>query len=255
MHANEERADLDLYLEEYSYDSMFGPAEVFTVETDEGLPLRCLYVGGGFQSATYFGDKRFDLPFDYCKAFDVVFNRAEAPTEFLVLGGGGLSYPKHLLTTRPNANIDVVEIDPTIVEIARKHFFVDELEELHGDSLRIYAEDGNKFMREAQECSYDVVINDTFAGTVQDAPLLSPESLELTKSVMRANGFYLLNAVVEDDEDEDEDTRSRALDELANIRSALSSVFGNVVCKDVIDENYYGSINHVFIASDGPIIC
>ena len=90
----------DELLEEFSYPTMFGEAQVFTLETDDederecedtdakchgesggsdgaetendaserlesadtdqhGKPIRVLYVGGGFQSASYLGDARF----------------------------------------------------------------------------------------------------------------------------------------------------------------------------------------------------
>lgn len=244
---------LDPYLQEYRYDSMFGTAEVFTMETDDGVPLRCLYVDGGFQSATYLGEDRFQLPFEYCKAFDIVFNRKPEPTSFLMLGGGAFSYPKHLLTAYDDTRIDVVEIDPVVIDIARRHFFVDELEDRCKDRLRAFAEDGRVFLRTAEEGAYDVVINDTFGGTVQDAPLLSEEALLLAKRAMTKGGIYLLNAVVNDDEDVEEDERAQALQELEHIRQVLCRMFANVVCQDVEDENFDGCINHIYIASDGKL--
>lgn len=248
-----EQPQLDPYLEEYSYDSMFGCAEVFTVETDDGQPLRCMYIDGGFQSATYLGENRFELPFDYCRAFDVAFERNPEPTDFLMIGGGGFSYQKHAMPRHPYAHFDVVEIDPVVIEIARKHFFVSELEEKYGERLNVFAEDGLEFLRHAEQDRYDVVINDAFAGVVLDSPLLSEEGLSLAKRTLRNGGLYLLNVVVDDDEDADEETRAQAMQELENIQNALASSFANVARNDVEDENYFGSINHIYIASDGPI--
>jgi len=42
----------DDLLEEHVYPTVFGDAEMFVPQTEEGVPLRALYVGGGFQSAT-----------------------------------------------------------------------------------------------------------------------------------------------------------------------------------------------------------
>jgi len=42
----------DDLLEEHVYPTVFGDAEMFVPQTEEGMPLRALYVGGGFQSAT-----------------------------------------------------------------------------------------------------------------------------------------------------------------------------------------------------------
>ena len=41
----------DDLLEGHVYPTMFGDAEVFALQTEEGMPFRALYVGGGFQSA------------------------------------------------------------------------------------------------------------------------------------------------------------------------------------------------------------
>ena len=56
--------------EDCSYPSMFGEAQVFNVEASDGTPLRMLYIGDGFQSATYVGERRMEPPFAYCRAFD-----------------------------------------------------------------------------------------------------------------------------------------------------------------------------------------
>lgn len=237
----------DPLLEEYSYDSMFGPAEVFCIETDGGVPLRVLYVDGGFQSATFLGENRFLAPFAYCRAFDVMFQREPSPKRILLLGGGAFSYPKHALTQRQGVSMDVVEIDPAVIEIARKHFFLDELEQRCGNRLRSFAADGAAFLKDALPASYDAIVNDCFAGTVQDAPLLSPENLMLSKSVLVSGGQYLLNAVF-DEEDE-------AAEQIAaeQVQQALEDAFKFVCHRAVEDEDYAGCINHVYVASDQEI--
>ena len=47
----------------------------------------------------------------------------------LMLGGAAYSYPKHYLKKYKNAEIDVVEIDPELTELARKYF------RLHGEKI------------------------------------------------------------------------------------------------------------------------
>lgn len=238
---------MDPMLEAYEYDSMFGPAEVFSVETSEGKALRLLCIGGGFQSATYLDEERFEVPFKYCKAFDVMFNQEKQPESVLLLGGGAYSYPKHALTKHPSLCMDVVEIDPVVIDIARKHFFVDELEQICQKRLRSFAQDGMEFLKEASEKHYDVVINDSFAGNVQFAPLLSAEGLALSKRALSEGGMYLLNAVVEDETEEQEAA------ELELIYSALTKEFKHVACKGIEDDEFQGCINYLFMASDAEL--
>lgn len=63
------------------------------------------------------------LIFPYTKYF--VLGRYYLPKakNFLMIGGGGYSFPKYLLANYPDATIDVVEIDPKMTEIAKEYFF------------------------------------------------------------------------------------------------------------------------------------
>ena len=235
----------DELLEEHTYPSMFGEAEVFTLETEEGTPLRVLYVDGGFQSATYLGEARFKAPFAYVRALAQMIS-AQGARRVLLLGGGTYSLPKHLLGTAGAADvaIDVVEIDPTVVEIARRHFFVDELECMHGAEgtgrLRTYVGDGAAFLASCDAARYDAIVNDCFAGTVQDAPLLSAEALSDARRALTQNGIYLLNAVAETDDGEDD------LAEIERIEALLNTEFSQIEHVAVEDDEFAGSINHLF---------
>lgn len=249
--ASAQEALQDALLEEYSYPSLFGEAEVFTVETDEGEALRVLYVGGGFQSATYLGECRFEAPFAYCRAFDVLFERQPQAKDILLLGGGAYSYPKHVLTNRSDVRMDVVEIDPVIIDIARRHFFVDELAARCETRLRSFAQDGLAFLRQAQPGSYDALINDSFAGTLLDAPLLSPEGLRLAKRALRETGSYLVNVAL--DEGDEVGSQARGQEELASITATLATVFAEVQVLSVQDEDFAGCVNHIFVCSSVPM--
>lgn len=235
-------------MEEHSYPTMFGTAEVFDMETEDGSPIRALYVGGGFQSVTYTDQRRFQPAFAYCRAFDMLFDAVPEARNVLLLGGGAFSYPKHVLATRPNVHLDVVEVDPAIVRIAHDHFFWDEALQLYGADqqgrprTREFAEDGLAFLEGCDPGSYDAIINDTFAGTVIDAPLLQAQALQRARECLTPQGVYLLNAVAEDEDgNQDEEL-------LGQIRTALAETFSQVEETAVEDEEFTGAINHVFLA-------
>ena len=241
----------DELLEEYSYETMFGDAEVFTLETDKeedgaGEPIRVLYVGGGFQSASYLGERHFDPVFEYYRAFDRAFDAPIDIKQILMIGGGGYSYPKHLLHTRPNVSIDVVEIDPAIVEIARKHFFVDELEAQYGpdgeDRLHTIVADGVTYLEQRADNSCQIIINDSFDGTNPTDLLMTPASIAQAKRCLTPGGLYLLNAVV--DEESDTNIVEAAM-------AALSEQFDRVFEIPAIDEEFGGADNYLIIATDG----
>ena len=308
----------DELLEEFSYPTMFGEAQVFTLETDDAVkreredadakchgesggaddagaendaserresagteqhskPIRVLYVGGGFQSASYLGDARFEPVFEYYRAFDHMFESTRPINQVLMIGAGAYSYPKHLLTSRNNTSIDVVEIDPAIVEIARKHFYVDELERRFGENgteqagrLRTIVEDGVTFLAHAQSAAYDAVINDSFDGTNPTGLLLTPESIRQAKRCLTPGGLYLLNAVVDDEAYEEceefeeagstgnENTQKHEESPRANTNivdaamRALSEQFAFVYEIPCIDLEFSGADNYLVIATDEP---
>jgi len=248
-----EEDDLDVcaddLLEEHVYPTMFGDAEVFVLQTDEGTPLRVLYVGDGFQSATYLGNDRFTPVFAYYRAIDLVF-RAERPVRcMLMIGGGGFSYPKHLLMSadpvHQATSIDVVEIDPAIVEIARKHFDLDEVERLHGAQgtgrLGVIVADGVKALQTFAPSVYDVVVNDSFDGAECTSALFSREALCNAKRVLTLGGIYVTNVVAED------------AVEAAPYADALHAAFDHVYLLLCPDDDFNGSSNSLLFATDMPL--
>lgn len=242
----------------YTYQSLFGDAEVFELETDDGRPLRALYVDGGFQSASYLDEQRMQAPFAYLRAMAELASQAvnalqcegtdaaDLHANMLLLGGGTYSLPKHLLMEmKCPANLDVVEIDPVVAHVARCHFFLDEVEEIHGAAgtgrLNTYIQDGCDFVAACEDASYDVIMNDCFAGTVQDGNLLCVEALQDAKRCLRAGGIYLLNAVAEDEDGNDD------LAEIAAVQTRLEEVFPQVKHIAVEDDELFGSVNHFFV--------
>lgn len=228
--------------EDCTYPTLFGEAQVFNVEASDGTPLRLLSIGDGFQSATFEGARRFEPPFAYCRALDCPFDALPQAHRILMLGGGAFSYPKHVLTTYPQVEMDVVEIDPAVIDIARRHFYLDELERECGSRLSVFACDGMDFLRSATPGSYDAIINDCFAGIVQDAPLLSERGLSLAKAALAPGGRYLLNGLAQNANDNTD------WDTLDAIERALRSCFDAVVREPVCDQEFFGNINHIFIA-------
>lgn len=243
-------------LQEYAYPSMFGSAEVFALETEDGTPVRVLYVGGGFQSATYLGDRRFEPVFAYYRALDALFQtEPDLPQDrVLLIGGGGFSYPKHLLTTRKGTAIDVAEIDPAIIQIARNHFFLDQIEAQHGPAgtnrLRSFAADGLAFLQDAPDQAYSTIINDSFDGTAPTAHLLSDQALTQARRCLVPGGLYMLNLVVDEDPDNTE-ALAAASQTLEQVRSALTGAFAHAFEQVCVDEEFGGADNHLFIATDG----
>lgn len=249
--------------DEHRIQTRSGTALVKTVRTPDGTPVRVLQQGGVYQSATYLDNRRFEPVFAYYRAFDALFEAEPAFSRLsghgirtvLMLGGGGFSYPKHLLTTTGDIQMDVVEVDRAIVEAARRWFFVDELERQladdetsNGNSLNVVVGEGRAFLQAAPApdapASYDVIVNDAFSGAEPVRALATLAAARAVKSRLSLGGMYAMNVV------------SRAggadlsflRDETATLRRAFAHVHV-IPCEDA---TFGGEANYLLIASDAP---
>lgn len=108
---------------------------------------------------------------------------------FLMIGGGGYSFPKYLLTNYPDATIDVVEIDPKMTEIAKKYFNLKDNYRLHS-----YAEDGRVFLNRNSK-KYDIIILDAFGDNLIPFSLTTNEALTEIKRNLTDEGLVITNII------------------------------------------------------------
>lgn len=216
------------------------------VEGPDGEPIRVLVVDGAYQSATYLGERRYEPVFSYYRAFDCLFEARSAARNVLVLGGGGCAWPKHVVSTRPDVRLDVVEIDPAVTQLAWEEFFLQELVDEFdaADRLRFVTADARSFL-DGCTGTYDAVVNDCFAGR---APVRSLMTLEAARSVERRlapDGVYLANVVTE--------REGADVSALSSVVAALAQVFAHVQVLPCADEGFSGEDNYLVVASNGPI--
>ncbi|MDD6289265.1 MAG: fused MFS/spermidine synthase [Eggerthellales bacterium] len=229
----------------------FGPITVFETTTKEGERVRVLSQGGVYQSATYVSPaRRFDLVFEYYRAFDHVFDD-ESPANprrrMLMLGGGGYAYPKHVISRHPDVSVDVLEADPLVTRIARRHFFLDDLlKERCGESgprLNLVSARAQDYLLGACGMDYDVVINDCFAGAAPSGGQEAVEVCEHARRALRPGGVYVLNVV--DEEGAYGPTVERGV-------RTLAAVFPYVYVIPCPDSDFGGSDNVMLLACDRP---
>ncbi len=232
-----------------------GPAYVDTIYDDDGSPVRVLAVGGAYQSATYLGKRWHEPVFAYYRAFDRMFEAAEqglAIDRVLMLGGGGCSYPKHLLMSRPHVGIDVVEPDPGVIDLAYEYFFVDRLEE----ELEAQAEDGRGQERfriieatgreylDATEACYEVIVNDAFFGSQEAEDLVDDAGLEAVRAHLTRGGLYCINVTCNGSPED--------FARLHGLLERLQAHFANACAIDASDDGFASDDNYLVIATDGP---
>ena len=80
------------------------------------------------------------------------------PQSCLVLGLGGGSIPHMLLAARPQLQVEAVEIDPAVVELANRYFGIRAL-----PRFTVLVDDAASFL-EHSSSRYGIVIVDTYLG-------------------------------------------------------------------------------------------
>lgn len=243
--------------ERQSFSTRFGEVTVYAMPAEDGSLVRMLNVGGVLQSATYTDERWACCPFAYLRAFDHLFEatlpeaaRPLVPERVLMIGGAGFAYPKQLLTAHSGVKLDVVEIDPAMVQIAREHFFLDRLEaqlaaEGRADNLRIFVEDGAAFLQDGTRGfpRYDAIIVDAFVGREAVPFFASDAGMAAARKRLAPGGLLMANCVVEFTGD--------AMYQLFSQVERLRGHFANVYVIDASDEEFGGADNYLVIATDG----
>ena len=153
------------------------------------------------------------LEFEYVRrlaaAIDLVAP-AGAPLRVLHLGGGALTLPRYVATTRPGSTQRVSEVDGALVDLVRRA-----LPWRADPRLRVRVGDARAALAATREASYDVVVADVFAGARTPARLTSVEYAAQVARVLRPAGWYLANLA-------DGPPLRYARGQVATVRSVLS---------------------------------
>lgn len=143
----------------------------------------------GSQSMMYL-DSPEELAGEYCKYFQLVFHFVPQVKRILIIGGGAYTVPKYFAAHYPGIQIDVVEIDPGVTDIARKYFSLKDY-----PNLTIIHEDARTFLNHTA-ARYDAVFLDAF----QSSPsvpfhLTTREAFARVYAVLNDGGMVMMNVI------------------------------------------------------------
>lgn len=159
---------------------------VIVTEDERGLRTLRFEQGGARQSVVKVGDPdHLELP--YARVMPAGLAFVDNPRQVLVVGLGGGTVPSFLYKHFPLMKLDVVDIDPVVVEVA-KDFFGFRAD----DRLRAYAEDGRKFI-EQRPNRYDVIFLDAFGAENVPYHLATREFLESVRTSLKPGGIAVGN--------------------------------------------------------------
>lgn len=232
------------------FDSEYNRIMVMDTEDKAGEPVRKMMMDAGFESGTYLSEeKRYDLLFDYLKAFDgVVDVTGTAKEDLLLLGGAAYQFPKHILAHYDNVNIDVVELDGKCLEIAKEYFFLQDAVDTFdkdGKRLGLFIEDAKVYIRKCDK-KYDIVYNDLFAGELPVRDICTKEGIEEIYALLKDDGYYVINLMDKTDVDTANFLKAES--------KTLSLVFPYLYverCSEVDENNV--KMNYRVVASKVPL--
>jgi spermidine synthase len=131
-----------------------------------------------------------DLVYDYTKYYSLYKVFTPQVRNALVLGGGAYSIPKALLQEVPDAVVDVAEIEPSFLELAKRYFGAAD-----SPRLRNFVEDGRRFLKDTGT-RYDLIFGDVYYSYFSVPPqFTTQEFFALAKSRLRPEGVFIANMI------------------------------------------------------------
>ncbi|MBI5187991.1 MAG: fused MFS/spermidine synthase [Nitrospirae bacterium] len=107
----------------------------------------------------------------------------------LTIGGGGYTFPRYMEVFYPNADIDVVEIDPEITRVVYKYLGLSQDTRIHS-----YNTDGRWFVMNCKD-RYDVIFTDAYNDLSIPYHLTTKEFARQLKNILNPNGILLSNII------------------------------------------------------------
>ena len=132
--------------------------------------------------------------FEYTNFFHAAMVLNPAIHRTLFLGLGGATGPKEFLHDYPGVRtIDIVEVDPVIVDVARRFFHLPDNPRIH-----LHVADGRVFLRRSKE-RYDAIFQDTYCvgryGAYIPYHLATLEFFRIVYDHLNNGGVLVFNAI------------------------------------------------------------
>ncbi|MDH5184635.1 MAG: fused MFS/spermidine synthase [Gammaproteobacteria bacterium] len=134
-----------------------------------------------------------ELVIEYTQAMMLALAYQPAPRRVLLLGLGGGSQARFLLKYFPDCHIDAVEISPSVSELARRFFYLEDSER-----LCIHHMDGAEYLRTHSEQTYDLILVDAFTRDGPVDSMFEPKTLNAMYRSLNKNGVCSINSWKDD---------------------------------------------------------
>jgi spermidine synthase len=162
-----------------------------TTGKDGKTPLKALILDNLVHSYVNLGNP-FHIEYQYERIYGEVLKwRFDTDSSFktLTIGGGGYTFPRYMEAYYPHAQVDVVEIDPAVTEIAYQHLGLPRT-----SRIRSFNEDGRWFV---MNCTgkYDIIFLDAYNDLSIPYHLTTREFAQQLKDILNPGGIVLTNII------------------------------------------------------------
>jgi spermidine synthase len=109
----------------------------------------------------------------------------------LFIGAGAFGMPENVSRDFPDAAVDVVEIDPQVIEVGRKFFKLDE-----HPRVKAHAGDARRFLLQSEGKKWDLIFGDAYNGIRQIPPhLATQEFFQQIADHLEPKGVFVMNVI------------------------------------------------------------
>lgn len=177
----------------YERDSLY-----HHIIVDQIDPIRHLHFDNSYQSAINM-NAPLQMVFSYTSYLHLGVVARPRPKRVLFIGLGGGSAPARFLHDYDSLTaVDVVEIDPAVVGVARKYFNLN----FQDPRLRVVTQDGRLFVEDrAREIAgglapaYDLVVIDAYSASTIPYHLATAEFFRAVRAILAPDGAVASNVI------------------------------------------------------------
>jgi spermidine synthase len=145
-----------------------------------------------------------------------LLRESEKVNSALFIGAGAFGMPENVSRDFPEASVDVVEIDPQVIEVGKKFFKLDE-----HPKVKAHAADARRFLNLAGDKQWDLVFGDAYNGRhAIPSHLATQEFFQQIADHLTPDGVYIMNIIASVNGPQSELT--------AGILSTLRNVFPHI---------------------------
>lgn len=174
----------------YSKDGIYEKITIYD-SVQGSRPIRVFQQDRSASGAMFLdSDDPTDLVYEYTKYYSLYKIFKPDVQNVLVIGGGAYAMPKALLAELPNATIDVSEIEPSLFDLSKQYFKVEDNPNLHN-----YTEDGRRLLRDSDK-KYDLIFSDVYYSLFSiPAHFTTQEFFTVAKEKLSNEGVFIANLI------------------------------------------------------------